>query len=138
MDRFLGPYPYANFKKWVSLTSHITKDLLERVQPLCKKISSVTELPQQPQNSRVTSSVSEEAVLSFQQNPETVIRFTEVPKLRYPKGASPVEISKYSMDGSHVLHCMLDGIKGELYKKILIRLIFVYCPFLNCLVILKY
>ena len=114
MDRFLGPYPYENFKKWVSLTNHVTKDLLERVQPVCKKISSVTELPQEPQHSRVTVSASEDAVLSLQQNPETVIRFTAFPKLKYPEGASPAEISNYSMDSSYALSCMLNDMKGEL------------------------
>ena len=113
MDRFLGPYPYENFKKWVSLTNHITKDLLERVQPVCKKISSVTELPQEPRHSRLRTTGSEHAILSVQRNPETVIRFTEFPKQKYPEGASPVEISKYSMDSSYAVTCLLNSMKGE-------------------------
>ena len=113
MDRFLGPYPYENFKKWVSLTNHITKDLLERVQPKCKKISSVTELPIDPQYPGVSGSASENAVLSVGLNPDAVFQFTKFPKHRYPEGASPMEISKHSMDSSYALSCMLDGMKGE-------------------------
>ena len=113
MDRFLGPYPYENFKKWVSLTNHITKDVLERVQPKCKKISSVTELPIDPQYPGVSDSASENAVLSVGLNPDAVFQFTKFPKHRYPEGASPMEISKHSMDSSYALSCMLDGMKGE-------------------------
>lgn len=112
MDRFLGPYPRENLKKWVSLTNHITKELLERIQPRCKKISSVTELPQEPQHTRNTGSPSKDAILSLQQDPETVIRFTEFPRQNYPEGATPMEISKYSIDSSHALGCLFKSMKG--------------------------
>ncbi|XP_029211693.2 LOW QUALITY PROTEIN: protein AAR2 homolog [Acropora millepora] len=128
MDRFLGPYPYENFKKWVSLTNHITKDLLERVQPKCKKISSVTELPIDPQYPGVSGSASENAVLSVGLNPDAVFQFTKFPKHRYPEGASPMEISKHSMDSSYALSCMLDGMKDR--KEILGELQFAFVCFL--------
>lgn len=128
MDRFLGPYPFENFKKWVSLTNYITKDLLERVQPTCKKISSVTQLPVGPQYSRATGSASEHSVLSIQLYPEAVIQFTEFPKYRYPEGASPLEISKHSIDGSYALRCMLNSIKDR--KEILGELQFAFVCFL--------
>jgi len=128
MDRFLGPYPYENFKKWVSLTNHITKDLLERVQPLCKKISSVTELPQEPRHSRASASATEDAVLLLQQNPDTVIRFTAFPKQKYPEGASPAEISKFSMDSSYAVDCLLKCLKDR--REILGELQFAFVCFL--------
>ena len=114
MDTFLGPYPYEHFKKWVSLTNHITKDLLERVQPVCKKISSVMELAQQPLPARSKTSASVDTISSLAQNQETLIRFSEIPKQRYPDGASPLEISKYSMDSSYALSHLIDNMKGEL------------------------
>ena len=114
MDTFLGPYPYEHFKKWVSLTNHITKDLLERVQPVCKKISSVMELAQQPLHARSKTSTSVDTISSLAQNQETLIRFSEIPKQRYPDGASPLEISKYSMDSSYALSHLINNMKGEL------------------------
>jgi len=30
MDRFLGAYPYDSLAKWVSLTNHVTEDLVTR------------------------------------------------------------------------------------------------------------
>ena len=113
MDTFLGPYPYEHFKKWVSLTNHITEDLLERVQPVCKKISSVTELAQEPLHTRSKASASVDTISSLVQKQETEIRFSEIPKQRYPDGASPVEISKYSMDCSYALSGLINRMKGE-------------------------
>ena len=114
MDPFLGPYPYEHFKKWVSLTNHITENLLERVQPICKKISSVTELSQDPLHTRGKVSASEDTISSLPRNQEAVIRFSEFPKQKYPEGASPVEISKYSMDGSYALTALINRMKGKL------------------------
>ena len=117
MDTFLGPYPYEHFKKWVSLTNHITEDLLERVQPVCKKISSVTELAQESLHTRSKTSESVETISSLAQNQETLIRFSAIPKQRYPDGASPVEISKYSMDSSYALGGLINHLKGELFHE---------------------
>lgn len=117
MDTFLGPYPYEHFKKWVSLTNHITEDFLERVQPVCKKISSVTELAQESFHARSKTSESVDTISSLVQNQETWIRFSEIPKQRYPDGASPVEISKYSMDSSYALSGLINHLKGELFHE---------------------
>lgn len=115
MDSFLGPYPYEHFKKWVSLTNHVAKDLLERVQPVCKKVSSVTELPQEPLHTRGKASASVGSISSLSRNPEAVIRFSEFPKQKYPEGAMPAEISKCSMDSSYALSGLISHMKGELH-----------------------
>ncbi|CAG0912816.1 unnamed protein product [Notodromas monacha] len=44
MDTFLGVYPYESWKQWVSITNHISKKLLERIQPLCVTIASASNL----------------------------------------------------------------------------------------------
>ena len=121
MDTFLGPYPYEHFKKWVSLTNHITEDLLERVQPVCKKISAVMELaPQEPLHTRSKASASVDTMSSLAWNQETLIRFSDIPKQRYPGGATPLEISKYSMDSSFALSGLINHLKGELLNLILV------------------
>lgn len=113
MDSFLGPYPYEHLKKWVSLTNHITEDLLERLQPACKKISSATELAQELSYTRTKPSMSESTISSIAHNPDAVIRFSEIPKQKFPEGASPAEISKHSMDSSYVLGNMISGMKDR-------------------------
>lgn len=61
LDRFLGPYPYEGYKKWVSLSNFITPELLDKLQPISKRICSVTDFVSEVSNtqsrkSRKTSS----------------------------------------------------------------------------------
>ena len=112
MDRFLGPYPSENFKKWISLTSHVTEDLLQRLQPLCKKLSSSTEVVQDDLHSTKATSPAESQSPLLQKNENTVIRFTEIPKQKYPVGASPDEVSKCCMDSSYAFNSMINQMKG--------------------------
>lgn len=54
--------------------------------------------------------------------PGTEIRFTQIPKQRYPDGASPQEVTKHSMDSTYMLETLLktaypsnkNGILGEI------------------------
>ncbi len=44
LDRNLGPYPYDEWKRWVSLTDKISSSTLSRLEPINGKVQSVTEL----------------------------------------------------------------------------------------------
>ena len=119
LDRYLGPYPHGSLKKWESLTNHITEGLLERIQPPGGKISSVAEIV--PQTFTAAKSDTREEMEGQSRNsPGTerltgsMIQFTEIPKKRFPEGASPSVISKYSIDSSYVLECMTATMKGKL------------------------
>lgn len=63
---------------------------------MCGKPIWVTKIP-----SYHSSSV-------FNLFPETEIKFSEVPSRKFPIGATPAEITKYSMDTSYALQTMLD------------------------------
>lgn len=52
LDRFLGPYPYEGYKKWVSLSNFITPELLDKLQPLSKRICSVTDFVSEVSNTQ--------------------------------------------------------------------------------------
>lgn len=52
LDRFLGPYPYEGYKKWVSLSNFITPELLDKLQPQSKRICSVTDLVSEVSNTQ--------------------------------------------------------------------------------------
>lgn len=61
LNKFLGPYPYEGYKKWVSLSNFITPELLNKLQPFNKRICSVTDFVSEVSNtqsrkSRKTSS----------------------------------------------------------------------------------
>jgi A1 cistron-splicing factor AAR2 len=46
--------------------------------------------------------------------PGTAVRFTAIPRQKYPDGATPAEITKYSMDHSYVLRTLLDNSYREI------------------------
>ena len=114
LDRYLGPYPYDTLKKWVSLTQHITEPLLQRIQPPSKKLSSVCEFPQEhfqtSTKTRQETKVKTDSVVEY--HSDDAIRFTAIPKQMYPGGACPAVITKYSLDSSYVLNCMLQQMSG--------------------------
>ncbi|KAL3885187.1 hypothetical protein ACJMK2_025279 [Sinanodonta woodiana] len=113
LDRFLGPYPYENYKKWVSMSSYVTADLLNRLQPENRRISSVTEFISEASDSKSrlaamqskmeTESDSRDKLPELTTKPEAVVHFTKLHNQRYPQGSSPDEITKHSLDSSYVL-----------------------------------
>ena len=44
LDQFLAPYPFRELQRWLSLSDHINKDIIELLNPPCGKISSVTQM----------------------------------------------------------------------------------------------
>ncbi|XP_060580026.1 protein AAR2 homolog [Ruditapes philippinarum] len=124
LDQYLGPYPYESYKKWVSLTNHITEDLLSRLQPECGTITSVTQFESPSSNSEMRREAAEKQLSEEGQSPDTKakkhkglpklnkvagtgMRFTKIPKQRYPKDASPQEITKHSIDSTFILETLL-------------------------------
>ncbi|KAK7094011.1 protein AAR2 homolog [Littorina saxatilis] len=144
MDRFLAPYPYESFKKWVSLTNHITPQILVDLQPECGIICAVAQFiseastsqsrkrnaeieamegdggDQQSEN-KTRHSSAEDKLPSLKAAQGTRIRYSEIPTQKYPAGANPSEITKYSIDSSFQLETLQkrykanpSGILGEI------------------------
>lgn len=40
-------------------------------------------------------------------NPKGAIRYTPIPKTKYPEGSSPAQITKYNMDSSYQLQSFM-------------------------------
>ncbi|GBP94154.1 Protein AAR2 homolog [Eumeta japonica] len=60
------------------------------------------------QKVRVSSANKEDSMLpDLKPAPGTAIRFTEVPKEKYPKGATPQEITKHHLDQTYTLETMI-------------------------------
>ena len=38
LDRYLGVFPYDTWKKWYALTTHVTEEVIKRVEPMSKII----------------------------------------------------------------------------------------------------
>ena len=126
LDRFLGPYPYESFKKWLSLSNQINERVLEKLMPECGKILSATQLESDEATrttadrakiaeSRktdnpdgvLTAEMAEQQLPKMHQKSGTAIRFSAIPK-SYPEGATPSEITKHSLDSSYALQTLID------------------------------
>lgn len=131
LDRCLGAYPYQNLKQWNRLTCNISESLIEKLQPLSGVVSSVTQLiplsyPVEASSEPDSSSdkrfqtLEDKFLPDMKKVPGTEIRFTEIPKLKYPEGSTASEITMHNMDSTYILEQLLqtydddEEILGEL------------------------
>ena len=119
IDKHLGVYPYHSWKKWISLSSHISEATLNRLEPMTAKICSVADLV--PDNSggegvhdQLHGDQSDPRLPAMVARPGTSIRYTTHPTRRYPEGSSPAEITQHSMDATHQLSVLL-GTMDKMY-----------------------
>ncbi|KAH9524957.1 a1-alpha2 repression [Bulinus truncatus] len=132
LDKFLAAYPYEKYKQWISLSSHITKDLVNLLNP---DIGIIHSFNQFESEASTTQSRQEEAVKITEKSIEseeakqkrklpklkalqgTSIKYTIIPKKKYPEGSTPEIISKYNMDSSYALEFVLaERFEGDIYK----------------------
>ena len=100
LDQNLGKYPYESLKKWVSLSGHVTEPIMKKIEPVCKRVSSLTEVPQvRDVGDGGRNSGGDARRVAC----DTSLRFTPLPFRHFPAGASPAQITKLSMDKSEVL-----------------------------------
>lgn len=123
LDRFLGCYPYDIWKQWKELTNHITPSLVERCLPICGFVRSALELEyctdaarprggesssKRRRRSGITIEEKEDELLpDMKPKPGTELQLSKIPCKQYPDGASPTEITKYSLDTSYALDTVL-------------------------------
>ena len=121
LDQNLGKYPYESLKKWVSLSGHVTESIMTQIEPVCKRISSLTEVTQEnlvdDERSKGGGEIRTVAC-------DTTLRFTPLPFRDFPVGASPAQITKLSMDKSQVLEEIMARSTGlfshKIFNKILV------------------
>lgn len=124
LDPSLGPYPYESLRRWVSLTNHISKEAMLKLQPVCGTICSFPEvLPMEemthtedrakhnlPRYDTVCQNYKEgmSRLPQMKQKEGTEIRFSQLPEKMYPKNATPAEITQHSIDLSYALGQLID------------------------------
>lgn len=124
MDRHLGAYPYNSWKKWISLSSKISSETVSRLEPINGEIHSVTELlpstcvenkEEEREFHRHQTNDEKEANLlpNMKVNPKGAIRYSEIPREKYPSGSSPAQITKHNMDSSFQLETFLKQYKDR-------------------------
>lgn len=143
MDRFLGAYPYDSLKRWVGLTQYISENVLERLQPVSKKICSVTQVDSESkvktrdssqQLSAECSSSTTRSSNSSETNDSTVqdsqLRLSCIPDRKFPANATPEEVTRHSMDHSYTLSYMMKDYYNNENRNLLGELQFSFVCFL--------
>ncbi|XP_043469888.1 protein AAR2 homolog [Leptopilina heterotoma] len=130
LDRYLGPYPYDIWKQWQELTNRIDSDIVDRCTPSCGYISSVLELENVDDKSRIrgvdesrkrkrglclsVEQKEEELLPQLKPKQGTDLKLTKLPNLQYPEGSTPAEITKHLMDSSYTLDLLLSKLKNPI------------------------
>lgn len=145
IDNNLGPYPYADFQQWVSLSSFIQRATIERLSPPNKlrKITSQselttmeTELEKKLADPRGLSIVDREhrgrvrftdesGLPLMVEKEESKLGFSEVPQTTL----ADTQLKKVGIDSSERLIKLLDKLGGD-YKALLAELQFAFIVFL--------
>ncbi|XP_065142680.1 protein AAR2 homolog [Paramisgurnus dabryanus] len=146
LDPYLGPYPYDTLRKWVSLTDRLSQEVASTLQPLSGRVCAFSDVVPElqlthtedrakenlPHNDTECQSMKEglDRLPKMKQREGTELRFSHIPKQVYPPGATPAQITKYSMDLSYALNCVLDSHYREQPLDILGELQFAFVCFL--------
>lgn len=128
-DKFLGAYPYNEYKRWISLTNYINNDLLNILEPENKLISSgsnlvgkkmkITRSPDKIKEKEEIFKVpkdlkeAEKLLPEMQHEKYTNIRFSHIQEECFTKETSPLEITAHHIDMSHKLDFF---IKNQILK----------------------
>lgn len=146
LDQYLAVFSYVDWCSWIALTRHVTREVLERLQPESCVIHSATPFEpvkfcsrRGPDLASMASSSGDggedvhladraRELLQLKELPEYRIRFTEIPRKRHPSNATPAEITRHGMDSSYVLERMLSSWPRE--HDLLGELQFVFVCFL--------
>ncbi|KAM3871943.1 protein AAR2 homolog [Diretmus argenteus] len=124
LDPFLGPYPYEVMRKWVALTDRLTQEVASELQPLSGRVCAFSDVIPElqlmhtkdreeqnlPRNDTACQSMREglDKLPRMKQREGTELRFSHIPKQTYPPGATPAQITQYSMDQSYALETLLE------------------------------
>ena len=117
IDGNLGAYPYQSWKKWVSLSNRLTSNSVTRLQPMCGPvISSSTEVTEDTPDNVAAPDAG------------TCINYTKISRQKYPAGACPADITRYSIDTSYQLSLFLTFHQN--IQEVLVELQFSFLCFL--------
>lgn len=125
LDSYLGPYPYDTLRKWVSLTDKLSPEVASALQPLSGRVCAFSDVIPElqlthtkdrtehnlPRNDMQCRSMKEglDRLPRMKQREGTEFRFSHIPQHTYPPGATPAQITQYSMDLSYALNLLLEN-----------------------------
>lgn len=116
LDRFLGSYPYDEYKRWISLTSNLNESFVFKLVPDLKIISSGSCLIGESFHGKSTEHLfqapktmqeAESRLPHMTHQKGTNINFSQIPSKYYPQGTDPHKITQSSIDLSDRLEQLI-------------------------------
>jgi len=143
-DRYLGLYPFESFKKWKSMSSHISESLILKLSPKSRIITSTTKPTKQTLdiNYNIDENREDEFYKKFsvgipvdisnQDYSDTFnfIKYTEIPEKFIPLSSDPKELTLYNFDKSYILESLVLAEYNGNYDEYLGEMEFAFISFL--------
>lgn len=113
-DQYLGPYPFEEYKKWISLTDLISEEVVKRVNSDSKLIRSVSAIiPKEfvSHKNKMECDVSKNDLndLDFKIDPKYKLKFIDIEQLKaYPTNSTPDQITSHKIDNSFLLEQIIN------------------------------
>ncbi|KAL3813306.1 hypothetical protein ACJIZ3_014574 [Penstemon smallii] len=136
-DKHLGPYTLSQYGDWKRLSNYITKDTIERIEPLGGEITIACESEMVGKFSKtsVETALAEQLKNSKFTMPEEKSKrrgcyYTEIPRLVKHKGICGEELTSLNLDKTHLLENVLTKEYGGAEDALLGELQFAFIAFL--------
>ncbi|XP_021737225.1 protein AAR2 homolog [Chenopodium quinoa] len=128
-DRHLGPYSLSDYGDWKRLSNYITKDVIERIEPIGGEITVACESSLVGNIPKTTMEIALAEQLKnskFNREAETSDKkgcyYTPVPRVIKQRGISVAELTSVNLDKTYILESILmkefegdeDRLLGEL------------------------
>ncbi|KAL0431377.1 UNVERIFIED_CONTAM: protein AAR2 [Sesamum radiatum] len=136
-DKQLGPYTLSQYGDWKHLSSYITKDTVERIEPIGGEISVAceSEMVGKFSKSAVEKALAEQLKNSKFSAPEEISQkrgcyYTAIPRVVKHKGMCGKELTRLNIDKTHLLETILMKEYGGDEDALLAELQFAFIAFL--------
>ncbi|KAL9274036.1 AAR2-like protein, partial [Drosera capensis] len=136
-DRQLGPYTLMEYRNWRQLSSFLTKDIIEKFEPIGGEITVACEsrLVDDFPKSAMERALHEQSMTSkFRRSDVKSVQkgcyFTPIPRIVKHKGISGQELTSLNLDKTHLLERLLAAECGGNEDRLLGELQFAFVAFL--------
>ncbi|KAF4381930.1 hypothetical protein F8388_000624 [Cannabis sativa] len=113
-DRHLGPYNLSQYATWKSLSNYITKNIIERIEPIGGEITVASEpaMMKNTPKTTVEKALDEQlkdskCSISAENSQQTGCYYTSIPRIIKQKGIQGQELTALNLDKTHLLESLL-------------------------------
>ncbi|KAL7131740.1 hypothetical protein ABFS83_12G024500 [Erythranthe nasuta] len=136
-DKQLGPYTLGQYADWIHLSNYITKDTIERIEPIGGEITIACESDMFAKSTKTSmeKTLAEQLKNSKLSVPEEKSQrrgcyYTAVPRIVKQKGLGVEELTSLNLDKTHLLESILMKEYGGDENALLGELQFAFVAFL--------